>query len=175
LYKATLDRQIRLIGEDATSLLQSKTVAVFGLGGVGSYAVEALARAGVGKIIVCDGDVVDVTNVNRQLYALTSTVGQSKTELAKARILDINPDAEVVCYNTFFNSETLHQFDFKCVDYIVDCIDTVTSKILLVEVAKSLNKPIIACLGTGNKLDPTAFKVADIYKTKMCPLFIINT
>ena len=170
MYKEALDRQIKLIGEEKTDILQSKTVAVFGLGGVGSFALEALARAGVGKIIVCDGDVVDVTNINRQLYALHSTVGVPKTVLAKARILDINPDAQVEEYNLFFSKETLHQFDFSGVDYIVDCIDTVTSKILLVEAAKSAYKPIIACLGTGNKLDPTAFKVADIYQTRMCPL-----
>ena len=170
MQNKALDRQIRLIGQEKTQLLQGKCVAVFGLGGVGSYTVEALARAGVGKIVVCDGDVVDVTNINRQLYALNSTVGQSKTSVCKSRVLDINPNAQVVEYNKFFTKETVGDFDLEDVDYIVDCIDMVSSKILLVERAKSAYKPIIACLGTGNKLDPTAFKVADIYKTKMCPL-----
>ena len=170
MQNKALDRQIRLIGQEKTQLLQGKCVAVFGLGGVGSYTVEALARAGVGKIVVCDGDVVDVTNINRQLYALNSTVGQSKTSVCKSRVLDINPNAQVVEYNKFFTKETVGDFDLEDVDYIVDCIDMVSSKILLVEMAKSAYKPIIACLGTGNKLDPTAFKVADIYKTKMCPL-----
>ncbi len=170
MQNKALDRQIRLIGQEKTQLLKGKCVAVFGLGGVGSYTVEALARAGVGKIVVCDGDVVDVTNINRQLYALNSTVGQSKTSVCKSRVLDINPNAQVVEYNKFFTKETVGDFDLEDVDYIVDCIDMVSSKILLVERAKSTYKPIIACLGTGNKLDPTAFKVADIYKTKMCPL-----
>lgn len=163
-------REDRLIGKENRIELSKKTVAVFGLGGVGSFATEALARAGVGKLVICDGDVVDITNVNRQLYALSSTVGKPKTEVACQRIKDINPDAEVIKKQLFFNADTISEFDFSEYDYIVDCIDTVTSKLLLVECAKSAYKPVICCLGAGNKLDPTGFRVADIYKTDVCPL-----
>ncbi len=164
------NREENLIGKAAVEFLKGKTVAVFGLGGVGSYAVEALARAGIGSLWICDNDVIDITNVNRQLYALHSTVGSYKTKLAKDRILDINPQCKVVEYTTFFNGETKGNFDFEKVDFIVDCIDTVSSKILLVECAKSVNKPIISSLGTGNKLNPSEFFVTDIYKTSVCPL-----
>ncbi len=163
-------REDRLIGKDNRVKLASKTVAVFGLGGVGSYCVEALARAGVGNLVICDGDNVDITNINRQLYALSSTVGMPKTEVAYSRIKDINPDAKIERKQIFFNAETLSSFDFSSYDYIVDCIDTVTSKLLLIECAKSAYKPVISCLGAGNKMDPTAFKVADIYDTSICPL-----
>lgn len=163
-------REDRLIGKENRIELSKKTVAVFGLGGVGSFATEALARAGVGKLVICDGDVVDITNVNRQLYALSSTVGKPKTEVACQRIKDINPDAEVIKKQLFFNADTILEFDFSEYDYVVDCIDTVTSKLLLVECAKSAYKPVICCLGAGNKLDPTGFRVADIYKTDVCPL-----
>ncbi len=163
-------REDRLIGQENRLKLKSKTVAVFGLGGVGSYCVEALARGGVGKLVIVDGDNVDITNINRQLYALSSTVGMAKTEVAYSRIKDINPEAEVLKKQIFFNAETKGEFDFSSYDYIVDCIDTVTSKLLLVECAKSAYKPVISCLGAGNKLNPTGFKVADIYKTSICPL-----
>ncbi len=163
-------REDNLIGRKNRLTLAEKSVAVFGLGGVGSYCVEALARAGVGHITICDGDKIDITNINRQLYALTSTIGRSKTEVAKERILDINPSIALETFPIFFSSETAHNFDFSKYDYVVDCIDTVTSKLLLCECAKSSNKPVIVCLGTGNKLNPTAFEVADISKTEVCPL-----
>ncbi len=163
-------REDNLIGKDAREKLSEKTVAVFGLGGVGSYAVEALTRAGIGKIVICDKDTVDESNINRQLYALSSTVGMLKTEVAEKRMKDINPSVTVEKHSTFFSQETVDEFDFSNYDYVVDCIDTVTAKLLLVECAKSAYKPVIVCLGTGNKLEPTMFKVADIAKTQVCPL-----
>lgn len=164
------EREDNLIGKDSRLLLSKKTVAVFGLGGVGSYVVEALVRAGVGKIVVCDKDVIDRTNINRQLYALSSTVGKLKTDVAENRAKDINPDVIIEKHSVFFGKSTKEEFDFSSYDYVVDCVDAVTAKILLCESAKSAYKPVIACLGTGNKLDPTAFKVSDIYKTSVCPL-----
>ncbi len=163
-------REDNLIGIENRRLLSTKTIAVFGLGGVGSYCVEALARAGIGKLVICDGDTVDTTNLNRQLYALNSTVGKQKTEVAYDRLKDINPDIKVEKFPVYFSAETKSLFDFSSYDYVVDCVDSVTAKILLCEIAKSAYKPIIACLGTGNKLNPTAFKVGDIYDTKVCPL-----
>lgn len=163
-------REDNLIGKDKRLLLAHKTVALFGLGGVGSFTAEALARAGVGKLVICDGDKVDVTNINRQLYALNSTVGKLKTDVAYDRLKDINPNIEVEKFPVYFSAETLRLFDFQSYDYVVDCVDTVTAKILLCEASKSAYKPVIACLGTGNKLNPTAFKVGDIYQTKVCPL-----
>lgn len=170
MCEARFNREDNLIGKENRITLSKKTVAVFGLGGVGSYCVEALSRAGVGKIVICDKDVVDLTNVNRQLYALESTVGKLKTEVAAERIKDVNPEVEVEVHPVFFSEETANEFDFSAYDYVVDCVDTVTAKILICEKAKSAYKPVIACLGTGNKLDPTRFKVADIYQTKVCPL-----
>lgn len=164
------EREDNLIGKESRLLLGKKTVAVFGLGGVGSYAVEALVRAGVGKIVICDKDVVDATNINRQLYALSSTIGKLKTDVAEARAKDINPDVIIEKHSVFFGKNTKEEFDFSSYDYVVDCVDTVTAKILLCESAKAVYKPVIACLGTGNKLNPTAFKVSDIYKTSVCPL-----
>ena len=164
------NRQDNLIGEDKRLILKDKTVAVFGLGGVGSFVVEALARAGVTNLVICDGDKVDITNINRQLFALTSTVGMLKTDVAESRLKDINPQINIIKKPIFFNEQTKDQFDFNSYDYVVDCIDMVTSKILLTECAKSAYKPVIACLGTGNKLDPTKFLVDDIYKTSVCPL-----
>lgn len=168
-----MDRFIReesLISKRGIEALKNKTVAVFGLGGVGSYVAEALARAGIGKLVVCDMDVIELSNVNRQLYAMTSTVGRKKTEVCRERLLDINPTMTVEEKPLFFTAETMEEFSFESYDYVVDCIDTVTAKILLAKRAKALNKPIIACMGTGNKLDTTAFEVADIYKTTVCPL-----
>lgn len=168
-----MDRFIReesLISKRGIEALKNKTVAVFGLGGVGSYVAEALARAGIGKLVVCDMDVIELSNVNRQLYAMTSTVGRKKTEVCRERLLDINPTMTVEEKPLFFTAETMEEFSFESYDYVVDCIDTVTAKILLAKRAKALNKPIIACMGTGNKLDATAFEVADIYKTTVCPL-----
>lgn len=163
-------REDNLIGEKKRAFLGEKTVAVFGLGGVGSFCVEALARAGIGKLVICDADTVDITNINRQLYALSSTVGKLKTEVAKLRLLDINPDLVVEDHPVFFSKDTEGEFDFSKYDYVVDCIDTVTAKLLLCENAKSAYKPVIVCLGTGNKLNPDRLKVTDIYKTEVCPL-----
>ena len=159
-----------LFGDSAMERLYAARVAVFGVGGVGGYTVEALARAGIGAIDVIDNDDVSISNINRQILATHSTVGMPKVEAAKQRILDINPGAKVTCWPLFFNAETAGQFDFTQYDYIVDCIDTVTGKLALVEKAVAANTPIICCMGTGNKLDPTRFEVADISKTTVCPL-----
>ncbi len=159
-----------LLGDAALSRLASSHVAVFGIGGVGSYTVEALARCGIGKLDIIDNDKVSKSNINRQLYALHSTVGEYKTDVAKKRILDINPNAEVNAYKTFFSPETASGFDFSKYDYIVDAVDTVTAKIELVMAADKAGVPIISSMGAGNKLDPTAFEVEDIYKTSVCPL-----
>ncbi|MGI6012431.1 MAG: tRNA threonylcarbamoyladenosine dehydratase [Ruminococcus sp.] len=159
-----------LIGEKGVSLLARAKVAVFGLGGVGSYAVEALARCGIGSLILVDHDVISKSNINRQLYALHSTVGKSKTEVAKARVRDIDSDILVHTYQTFYNDETAELFDLKSYDYIVDAIDTVSSKLLLIENAKKAGVPIICSMGTGNKLDPLKFEITDISKTSVCPL-----
>ncbi len=164
------DRTTALIGEIATTRLKSSCVCVFGLGGVGSYVVEALSRCGVGKIIIVDNDKVSETNINRQLYALHSTVGSLKVDVCENRVKDINPEISVVKYPIFFDEETASKIDLWGVDYIVDAIDSVKSKVLLCKLAKALNKPIISSFGTGNKLDNTAFKVADVYETKVCPL-----
>ena len=159
-----------LLGRDAIEKLHSARVAVFGLGGVGGYAVEALARSGVGSLDLVDNDTVSVSNLNRQILATHSTVGMLKVEAGKRRVLDINPDCQVRTYPVFYTPETADQFDFTEYDYIVDAIDTVTGKLALVERAVAVNKPIICCMGTGNKLDASAFQVADISKTSMCPL-----
>lgn len=158
-----------LVGEEALNRLRKAKVAVFGIGGVGSYVVEALARGGVGNLVLCDNDTVSLTNLNRQLIALHSTIGQKKVDVAARRVLDINPAAKVEVYPTFFPSEEA-EFDFASYDYIVDAIDTVSSKLLLVEKAKEFGVPILSCMGTGNKLDATKFVVTDISKTSMCPL-----
>ena len=163
------EREINLIGENAFNRLQNSCVAVFGLGGVGSFVAEALARAGVGKLIICDNDTIAPHNINRQLYALHSTIGKYKTEVCLERLKDINPNIEVEVKTLFFSEETLAQFDFGKIDYIADCIDSVTSKLLLCELAVKYNVKIISSMGTGNKLN-CDFKVADISKTKVCPL-----
>jgi tRNA A37 threonylcarbamoyladenosine dehydratase len=159
-----------LIGDDAVRTLSRSRVAVFGVGGVGGFVIEALARSGVGAIDLVDSDRVDLTNLNRQIIALHSTVGKYKTEVMRERILDINPDASVTVHNCFYLPETSNQFDFASYDYIVDAVDTVTAKIQLVMDAKKAGVPIISSMGAGNKLDPTKFQVADIYKTSVCPL-----
>ena len=159
-----------LLGPDAMARLAKARVAVFGVGGVGSYVVEGLARAGIGALDLVDHDTVSLTNLNRQIIALHSTLGQSKAEVAAARVRDINPACEVRAIKTFFLPETRNQFDFTCYDYVVDAIDTVAGKLALVEAAKQANVAVISAMGAGNKLDPTAFKVADISKTAMCPL-----
>lgn len=159
-----------LLGRDAMDRLALSRVAVFGIGGVGGYVTEALARSGVGTIDLIDNDRICETNINRQIIALTSTLGRYKTEVAKERILDINPRAVVNVYNVFFLPETANQFDFTQYDYVVDAIDTVTGKLEIIEQAKKANVPVISSMGAGNKIDPTAFEVADIYDTSVCPL-----
>lgn len=162
-------REELLIGREALNKLKKSKVAVFGIGGVGSYVVESLARAGIGNFILIDNDDVSISNINRQLIATQETIGRAKVEVARERILEINPKAKVTIYKEFFlpNSEEIIDKD---VDYIVDAIDTVTAKIELAVRAEKLNIPIISSMGTGNKLDPTRFEVADIYKTSVCPL-----
>ena len=159
-----------LIGEKGLDTLLRSKVAVFGIGGVGSYVVEALARSGVGNLTLVDNDEVAVTNINRQLIALRSTIGKSKTQVAKDRIMDINQDAVVHTYDTLYSARTADLFDFSTFDYVVDAIDTVSSKILLIEKAKEAQVPIISSMGTGNKLDPSKFQITDISKTSVCPL-----
>lgn len=163
-------RTERLIGKDALRKLQNSNIIIFGLGGVGSYTAEALARSGIGKMTVVDKDTVDITNINRQLYALHSTVGKPKAEVAKARILDINPECEITAIQKMYLPENSEDFVLSQYDYIVDAIDNVTAKIDLAVKAEQLGIPIISSMGTGNKLDPAAFKVSDIYKTSVCPL-----
>ena len=158
-----------LIGKKGSEILKNSKVAIFGIGGVGSYVVEGLARSGIGKFILVDNDTVSVTNINRQIIATTKTVGMNKVEVAKNRILEINPEADVEIYKEFFMPESKELFD-NSVDYIVDAIDTITAKIELIVRANKLNIPIISCMGTGNKLDPTKFEITDIYKTEVCPL-----
>lgn len=159
-----------LLGEEGVNRLGSSKVAIFGLGGVGSYVTEALARCGVGGLTLVDHDVISVTNINRQLYALHSTVGKAKTCVAKERIHDISPDIMVRTYETFYNADTVDLFHFEEYDYIVDAIDTVSSKLLLIEKAKEAGTPVISCMGTGNKFDPARFEITDISKTSVCPL-----
>ena len=159
-----------LLGSEALTRLQSARVAVFGLGGVGGYVVEALARSGVGSLDLIDSDTVSVSNLNRQILATHSTVGMLKVDAARNRVLDINPACNVKTYPIFYTPDTADSFDFTQYDYIVDAIDTVTGKLALVERAKAAGTPIICCMGTGNKLDASAFQVADISKTTMCPL-----
>ena len=159
-----------LLGQDALERLQKARVAVFGIGGVGGYTVEALARSGIGQLDLIDSDCVSLSNLNRQVLATYSTLGMPKVEAAKQRILDINPEAVVRTFPVFYTPETADQFDFSQYDYIVGAIDTVTGKLALVERAHAAGTPIICCMGTGNKLDASAFEVADISKTSMCPL-----
>ncbi len=164
------DREKTLIGDEKFNMLQSAHVAVFGIGGVGGFVAEALARAGVGKITLVDNDVVSLTNINRQIVALNSTIGKLKTAVMKERITDINPDADIREINTFYLPENADEFPIDSFDYIVDCIDTISGKISLIEVANKLNKRIISCMGTGNKIHGEKLKVADIYDTSVCPL-----
>ncbi len=168
-----LDRFSRtqlVFGKEAMDRLKGSRVAVFGVGGVGGYTVEALARSGVGAIDIIDNDKVCLTNINRQIIATGKTVGKYKVDVAKERIEEINPDCKVTAFRTFYMPETADQFDFTKYDYVVDAIDTVTGKIALIENAKKAGTPIISSMGAGNKVDPTAFEVADIYKTSVCPL-----
>ena len=159
-----------LLGSEGVDRLRSAHVALFGLGGVGGYAAEALARAGIGHIDLIDNDTVSLTNLNRQMLALHSTLGQYKVDAAAARIRDIDPTIEVRTFKTFYLPETANQFDFTQYDYVLDAIDTVTGKLALMQQARDAGVPIISCMGTGNKLDPTGFRVADISKTSGCAL-----
>lgn len=159
-----------LIGKDALDKLINSRVAVFGVGGVGGYVVEALARAGIGNLDLVDSDDVSITNINRQIIALHSTIGKSKVEVMKERILDINPSVNISVYKEFFTSENSKEFDFSKYDYVVDAIDMVSSKIELVMKCNEAKVPIISSMGTGNKLYPEMFEIADIYKTSVCPL-----
>ena len=159
-----------LIGRENVEKLKTKKVIVFGVGGVGGYVCEALARTGVGQIDLVDNDTVSVSNINRQIIALHSTIGRLKVDVMKERICDINPSITVNAYNTFFTPETSMKFDFSKYDYVVDAIDTVSGKIELVVQCNNAGTPIISSMGAGNKLDPCAFKVSDIYKTAVCPL-----
>ncbi|MDF2594331.1 MAG: thiF2 [Clostridia bacterium] len=159
-----------LIGTEGLDKLKESSVAVFGIGGVGSYTVEALARSGVGKLILVDDDDVCLTNINRQLHATRKTVGKAKVEVMKDRVLEINPKIEVVAYRALYNAETAESMFQETYSYVVDAIDMVTSKIDLVERCQRMNIPIISAMGAANKLDPTQLEVTDIYKTSMCPL-----
>lgn len=159
-----------VIGEDNIDRLSQSRVAVFGVGGVGGFVCEALARSGVGKLVLIDGDTVAKSNINRQIIALESTVGKHKAEVMKDRILDINPNAEVEALNIFLNSETVSTIDFTQFDYIVDAVDDIKAKVLLAKIADENKIPIIAAMGAGNKTDPTKFEVSDIFKTSVCPL-----
>lgn len=159
-----------LFGKESMERLSKSRVAVFGIGGVGGYAVEALIRSGVGTVDLIDDDKICITNINRQIYATHKTVGKYKVDVAEERIHEINPDAVVNTYKIFYSNETADQFDFTAFDYIIDAIDTVTGKIALVINASAANTPIISSMGAGNKLDPTAFEVTDIYNTSVCPL-----
>ena len=159
-----------LLGNEAMQKLYKSRVAIFGIGGVGGYVAEALARTGVGTLDLIDNDTVCLTNINRQIYATHQTVGLYKTDVAKSRCRQINPDITVNTYKTFYLPENSSQFDFSLYDYVVDAIDTVTGKIELVLNAKKTNTPIISAMGAGNKLNPAAFEVCDIYKTSVCPL-----
>lgn len=159
-----------LLGRDAIERLQQARVAVFGLGGVGGYVVEALARSGVGALDLIDHDTVSVSNLNRQIFALHSTIGRDKADVAKERVLDINPDIQVTLWKTFYLPDTADQFDLTQYDYIVDAIDTVTGKLELIKQAQRAGTPIISSMGAGNKMDASAFEVTDIYKTSVCPL-----
>ncbi len=165
-----LNRTKMLLGEEAVEKCQNAAVAVFGLGGVGSYTAEALARSGVGNLILVDHDRVSESNLNRQLIALRSTVGCLKTQVMQQRIADINPKAKVTAYPLFFSEATLEEIFSQPIDYIVDAIDTVSSKLLLIETAQRLGIPVISSMGAANKLDPARFRVTDIYKTTMDPL-----
>ena len=159
-----------LLGKPAMEKLKNATVAVFGLGGVGGYVVEALARSGVGGLVLVDHDTISLTNINRQLLATHATVGMDKAEAARQRVLDINPECRVIARKEFYGPDTADGFDFSAYDYVVDAIDTVTGKLALVQAAQAAGTPILCCLGTGNKLDPSKFQITDIAKTSVCPL-----
>ncbi len=159
-----------LIGDDGLTRLKNANVILFGVGGVGSYAAEALIRSGIGSITLVDGDTVAVSNINRQLIALDSTVGIPKVEVMASRGRDINPHCKITALNCFYDASSAKTIEFEAYDYVIDAIDTVSSKLLIIESAVQAGTGIISCMGTGNKLDPTLFEVTDIYKTSVCPL-----
>ncbi len=163
-------RSEMILGENSTNILKNKNVILFGLGGVGSYTAEALARSGIGRLTLVDSDTVSVTNINRQLCALHSTVGLPKVEVIRERIKDINPECTVTAIQKFYLPENSDEFTLNEYDYIADAIDTVSAKIDLAVKSQELDVPLISCMGTGNKLDPTQFKISDIFKTNGCPL-----
>lgn len=172
IYKMSkkFDRTKRLLGTEAMNKLKNARVAVFGIGGVGGHAADALVRSGIGTIDIIDSDAVAESNINRQLIATTKTIGRKKVEVMKEHLLEINPDVQVNVHDCFFLAETKSQFDFSQYDYVIDAVDTVTAKLALVEACQEAGVLIISSMGAGNKLDPTAFEVADIYKTSVCPL-----
>lgn len=168
--KEQFSRTELLIGKDGVEKLQNSNVAVFGVGGVGGYVVEALVRSGLGNITLVDNDMVAESNINRQIIATYKTIGKDKVEVAKERILDIDPDVKVTVYKTFYTQETKNLFNFANYDYVVDAIDTVIGKLSLIEECKRVGTPIISSMGAGNKMNPTMFEVSDISKTSVCPL-----
>ncbi len=164
------EREIMLIGKEAFEKLSSASVALFGVGGVGSYAAEALARSGIGSILLVDNDTVSQSNINRQLCALHSTVGKFKVDVVAERLLDINPELKISVRKDFILPENANTFDFSSFDYVIDAIDTVSGKLAIAEGCVNVGTPMISCMGTGNKLDPSAFRITDISKTNTCPL-----
>ena len=164
------DRTKRLLGADAMNKLKNSHVAVFGIGGVGGHAADALVRSGIGEITIVDSDDVAESNINRQLIATTKTIGRKKVAVMEEHLLEINPEVKIHAYDCFFLPETKNQFDFFQYDYVIEAVDTVTAKLALVEACKEAGVPIVSSMGAGNKLDPTAFEVTDIYKTSVCPL-----
>ena len=170
MTETIFSRTRMLFGEDGMQKLAGAHVAVFGLGGVGGQAAETLVRSGIGEMTICDNDTVSVTNRNRQLFATVETTDMIKTEAAAERLLSVNPDLKLHIKTCFFDRDTAGDFDFSAYDYVLDCIDTVSSKLLLIELCRSANTPLLACLGTGNKTDPTRLRVDDISKTSVCPL-----
>ncbi len=170
MYTESFSRTQLLYGKEAMEKLASSRVAVFGIGGVGGYVVEALARSGIGALDLIDNDKVCLSNINRQIIATTKTIGHYKVDAAEERVHDINPDCKVRTYKSFFLPETQDQFDFHDYDYVVDAIDTVTGKLAIIEKAKQANVPVISSMGAGNKVHATGFEVADIYQTSECPL-----
>lgn len=170
MLNSQFERTALLLGTEAIDKLSTLRIAVFGVGGVGGFVTEALARSGIGALDIIDNDTVALSNINRQIIATHSTIGRSKVEVMKERILDINPEIQVTTYSCFFTPETADQFDFSQYDYVVDAIDTITGKLELIVQCNKTGTPIISSMGAGNKLDPTRFEVADIYNTSMCPL-----
>lgn len=168
--QSQFSRTALLLGEEAMNNLEKKKVLLFGVGGVGGYALEALVRSGIGRVDIVDNDIIAESNINRQIIALNSTIGQYKVDVAKARALDINQSCEVFAHRTFFLPENASEFDFAAYDYVIDAIDTVRSKLGIVMAAQAAGVPVISSMGAGNKLDPTRFEVSDIYKTSVCPL-----